>query len=258
MDPLATAKKEHAHGQTLFDTTDYDGAIEAWTRAIDALPPKEPKSATYRPLILYNIAAARERLFDLSQDKDELRRAKILLERFDASIDEVYGHDPEMAETERTRVREKIAALDVRINAAEKKPDPPVTDPAPKEPDVAPPTTDRDLPSKPGNGLMIGGGVMVGLGAAAIGGLIAGLVIGKNANDIRDLADDDLAGREERFARGDRANSASIAMGVVAPLLVGGGVALLVIGAKRNRSARVSAAPSFGPHGVAWVLRGRF
>ncbi len=265
VDPLAAAKSEHAHGQALFDTADYAGAITAWTKALEALPPKEPKSATYRPLILYNVAAAREKLFELRGDVTELRQAKILLERFDASIDEIYGHDPVTAEAERSRVREKIAALDARIAATLTPDEPAVVEPVAEpqgEPTLEPiptkpvPRSDRG-PAPPSRGLMIGGGVMVGLGAGALAGLVATLVIGKQANDISGLEDNDMQGREDQFARGGRANAAAIAMGIVAPLLLGAGVALLVVGSKR-RSARVSAAPSLGRHGVAWVLIGRF
>lgn len=264
-DPLAEAKAAHAQGQVYFDTAEYERAIEEWTRAYAALPPKEPKSATYRPLILYNIATAREKLFELRGDVTELKQAKILLERFDASIDEVYGHDPAGAEAERTRVREKIAELDGRIRdaqapepepVADPKPDPTPPDPGPGDPTTPAGPADRP-PSSAGRGLMIGGGVLVGLGVAAIGGLAGAAVISNRANDIDDLDENDLQGREDRFAQGRAANAGAIAMAVVAPLLLGGGIALLVLGAKR-RSPRVSAAPAFGPGGVAWVVRGRF
>lgn len=262
-DPLAAAKEKHAEGQAEFDAADYDGAVEAWTAALKALPSRDERSATYRPLILYNIAAAREKLFELHRDVTQLRQAKILLERFDASIDEVYGHDPGAAEAERTRVREKIAALDARIADAEADTTPPDPEPKPSEPtpttsDVTPTQTDAPAKDGGGKGLMIGGGVMLGLGAVAIGGLAASAVISENANDISDLDENDTEGRADRFAKGERANNAAIAMSVLAPLLVAGGVALLVVGAKRNKQRRVSFAPSVGGRFAGAVLSGRF
>jgi hypothetical protein len=268
VDPLAEAKAAHAEGQALFDTADYAGAVAAWTRAYAALPAKEPKSATYRPLILYNIAAAREKLFELRGDVAELKQAKILLERFDGSIDELYGADPATAEVERTRVREKIAALDARIAEAlgptepEAPPEPePAPEPvAPPRPDPTPttePTTADTTPLTRGRGLVIAGGVVTGLGVAAAGGLVASLVIGQRADDISGLDRADAEGRADQFARGDRANAAAIAMGIVAPVLLAGGIAMLVLGTKR-RGARLGVAPALGPSGGSFALAGRF
>ena len=262
-DPLAAAKEKHAEGQAEFDAANYTGAVEAWTAALKALPSKDERSATYRPLILYNIAAAREKLFEIHRDVSQLRQAKILLERFDASIDEVYGHDPAAAEAERTRVREKIAALDARIAEAEGKTEPATdpqttTDPDPTTDPVTPTKTDEPATDRGARGMMIGGGVMLGLGVVAIGGLAASAVISERANDISDIPDDDAEARADQFAKGQRANNAAIAMGVLSPLLLAGGVALMVVGAKRKKQSRVAWAPSFDSRSVGLVLRGRF
>lgn len=260
-DPLAAAKEQHAEGQARFDAANYTGAVDAWTAALKALPSKDERSATYRPLILYNIAAAREKLFEIHRDVTQLRQAKILLERFDASIDEVYGHDPAAAEAERTRVREKIAALDARIAEGETEPgtDPVTgTDPDPTTDPVTPTKTDAPATDRSARGMMIGGGVMLGLGVIAIGGLAASVVLSERANDISDLDPEDTQGRIDRWNQGGRASDAAIAMGVVSPLLLAGGVALLVVGIKRNKKSRVSMTPSVGGRFVGLVLRGRF
>lgn len=255
-DPMEAAKKAHAAGQNAFDTADYEAAITHWTAALDALPRADPKSATYRSLILYNVAAAREKLFELRGDVAELKAARILLQRFDASIDELYGDDPQTAEAERTRVREKLAALEAAIAEAEREraattpPEPrvdPRTDPAKDEPTDKPSAT-------AGRGMLIGGGILVGLGVGALAGLGATLAISENANDISDLDPQDFEGREEQFSRGAQANAAAVAMGVLAPLLLGGGVAMLVIGSKQRRAAKASL--SLGPRGFA--IAGRF
>lgn len=251
---MAAAKKSHAAGQNAFDTADYDAAITHWTAALDALPRNDPKSATYRSLILYNVAAAREKLFDIHGDVAQLKAARILLQRFDASIDELYGEDPETATSERTRVREKLASLEVRIADAERKDDP-VTPPDPRPTpgaDTTPDTTPAD--EHAGRGMLIGGGVLLGLGVGALGGLGATLAIGNKANDIGGLADDDLDGREKQFERGAQANAAAIAMGVLSPLLLGAGVAMVIVGVKQRRTAKASL--SLGPRGFAIV--GRF
>lgn len=254
-DPTAAAKKAHAAGQNAFDIADYDGAIIHWTAALDALPPDDPKAASIRSYILYNVAAAREKMFDIHGDVAQLKAARILLQRFDESIDGLYGDDPETAASERARVREKLASLEARIAEAEGKSDP-VTPPDPrpveprgdKQPDEAPPTTNA------GRGMLIGGGVLLGLGVGAIAGLGATLSIGEKANDISGLDDDDFEGREAQYQRGAQANAAAVAMGVLAPLLIGGGIAMVLIGVKQRRTAK--AALSFGPRGFA--ITGRF
>jgi hypothetical protein len=263
-DPLAAAKEHHAEGQARFDAANYTGAIDSWTAALKALPSNDDRSAPYRPYVLYNIAAAREKLFAIHGDVSQLRQAKILLERFDASIDEVYADKPETAETERKRVREKIAALDARIAEHEGKSttptDPvPTTEPEPTNTDVTPTNTDGpQKPDKSAVGLTVGGGVMIGIGLAALGGFVASMVISKQSNDISDLDPDDTQGRADQFAKGERANNAAIAMGILSPLFLAGGVAMLVVGAKRAKKNKVSLVPSVGGRFAGFVLQGRF
>jgi hypothetical protein len=255
-DPMEAAKKAHAAGQNAFDTADYETAITHWTAALDALPRDDPKSATYRSLILYNVAAAREKLFELHGDVAQLKAARILMQRFEATIDELYGEDPQTAASERARVREKLAALEAAIADAEPKPQPTT----PPEPRVDPKTTPDadahpdDASATAGRGMLIGGGVLVGLGVGALAGLGATLAISENANDISGLDPDDFDAREQQFARGAQANAAAVAMGVLAPLLLGGGVAMLVIGSKQRRAAKANL--SLGPRGLS--ISGRF
>jgi hypothetical protein len=261
-DPLAEAKAAHARAQAEYETAAYDRAIESWTAAYAALP-DSPESATYRPLILYNIARAREKLFSLRGDVTHLKQARALLEKFEAAIPEVYADDPAEGEAEREKVRAKIAELDAKIAEAEGDR---ATEPtaAATEPVAAPPSTPevepqsrRDRADPRARPLIAVGAVLVALGVAGFGGMGGALAVGEQANDIDDLAPDDLAGRESRFDRGRRANAAAIAMGVVSPLLLGAGVALLVVGAKRKGRA-AAIAPVVSPRLVGASISGRF
>lgn len=260
VDPISQAKAWHLEADAKYNTADYEGAITAWQKAFAALP-RGGEANVYRSAILYNIAAAREKLFALRGDVEHLKQAKILLEQFEASIDESYPPGAEEAAQERARVQEKIAAIDAQIAASEaaREPDPaPPTGPT-TEPAVDAPTSDAPATrSKPSaRTYFIVGGVLSGLGVAAGAGMVAALVVGRRANDLDGLDDRDFAGREAQFDRGRRANTAAFATGTFGAVLLAAGVAMIVVGAKR-RDTRTAVTPVVG-RGLAGVgVGGRF
>ncbi|MEX1368084.1 MAG: hypothetical protein AB1Z98_33450 [Nannocystaceae bacterium] len=259
-DPLAEAQALYERGRAKFETADYSAAIELWSDAY-ALVPDDASGGQIKTLLLYNIATARERAFEVSRDPAQLRQARILMEDFEQGIDELYGEGPE-AEAERRRVHEKIAALDERIAEHEQttssgsdtaeQPEP--------EPSAVDPGTDEPATDAPGRGLVIGGAVSLSLGAAGLGMMAAGLGLGSGANDISDLDPNDIAARRDRFDRGRTGNALAIAGGVTAGVLVVTGSVLLALGLRRNRNeaSAVALQPSVGPQGAGLVLRGRF
>lgn len=264
VDPISQAKAWHLEADAKYNTADYEGAITAWQKAFAALP-RTGEANVYRSAILYNIAAAREKLFALRGDVEHLKQAKILLEQFEASIDDSYPPGAEEAAQERARVQEKIAAIDAQIAAqiaasqAAREPDPapptgPTTEPVADAPTSDAPTT-RSKPSA--RTYFIVGGVLSGLGVAAGAGMVAALVVGRRANDLDGLDDRDFAGREAQFDRGRRANTAAFATGTLGAVLLAAGVAMIVVGAKR-RDPRSAVTPFVG-RGLAGVgVGGRF
>jgi len=258
-DALAEAKAWHVDADAKYNTADYEGAIEAWQKAYAALP-RTAEANPYRSLILYNIAAAREKLFSLRGDVEHLKQAKILLEQFEASIDETYAGAPEEGDKERAQVQEKLARIDGLIAAANRD-DAPAKRPAtaPAEPGPRK-TTTTDAPPRarePGRGLLIGGGVLLGLGVVAGAGMTAALVEGGRANDLDEIADDNLDAREDLFDRGRRANVGAIVAGAIGAACLAAGTALVVIGAKR-RSSRTALTPAVGRGFAGLTLVGRF
>ncbi len=242
-DPEAEARALHDDGQARFDTADYAGAIESWTRAYAALPDR-PESAAMRPYILYNIATARERAYDVYGDVAHLKQARFLLLEFDSAIDRIYD-DPAEAAAERERVRARVSQLDARIAEHERAPagdDDPETvfgaaqDPAPgtTEPQTPPQTPPSRERAKP-DGRLVAGAVLLGLGGAAAVVSLSGVIIGNAANDIGGLQDDDFAGREQKFSRGRAGNGMAIGGAIAAPLLLGAGVVLVVLAKRRPR-----------------------
>lgn len=261
VDPISEAKAWHLEADAKYNTADYEGAITAWQKAFAALP-RTAEANTYRSLILYNIAAAREKLFALRGDVEQLKQAKILLEQFEASIDETYAAAPEQGEQERARVQEKLAAIDAQIAQTEAEPAPepaPTATPTTNEPVTNPPTTDAPATRSktPARTYFIVGGVLSGLGVAAGAGMVAALVVGRRANDLDGLDDRDFAGREAQFDRGRQANTAAFATGTLGGVLLAAGIAMIVVGAKR-RDTRTAVTPVLG-RGLAGIgVGGRF
>lgn len=256
VDDLAQAKALHAEAQAKFRTADYEGALKAWQAAYAAVP-DTPDANGIRALIVYNTGVCYQKLYELRDDVEYLKQAKINFEDYASKIDETYADDPEKRESERTNVEAQLAKVDEALAAAAKKPEPKEPEPKqpePKKPEPTPPVVDTP-PRQPGRGLMIGGGVAIGLGILAGAGMTAALVVGKRANDIGDLDDYDYSGRKSTFDRGRAANAGAVAAGIVGIVCVATGIALITIGAKR-RNARTAALPKIG-HGIASVLSGR-
>lgn len=252
-EPLAEAQKLYERGRAKFETADYQAAVELWTEAY-AQVPDNSDGAQIRVLLIFNIATARERAFDVTQDPAELRQAKILLGNFEKSIPAIYGEGAE-ADAERARVQEKVAALDERLAAyeASQEPDPVVVTPPP-EPDPDPePVEDNS------RGLIIGGAVAAGIGVIGLGVMGAGLSIGASANDITDLEETDVQGRRDQFDRGRTGNRLALVGGIGGGALLVTGAVLLALGLKRKKAGgAVSLVPTANRNSAALMLRGRF
>ena len=266
-DPLDDAQKLYDRGKAKFETADYADAIELWTEAY-AIVPETPESNQIKVLLIYNIAAAREKQFEVSRDPAELRQAAILLQSFEDSITALYGEGPE-AEAERAKVQERRAAIEVRLReaeAAQAREDEgegegegegePTTPPEPTTPDDG-----GEAPVRGGRGLVIGGAVAAGLGVGGLGLMAAGLGMGARTNDIADLEPGDIDGRRDRFDRGRTGNTLAIAGGVAGGVLLVAGAVLLGIGVPRltaGKRGTVALVPAPLRSGTGLVLHGRF
>ncbi|MCA9652201.1 MAG: hypothetical protein H6712_05960 [Myxococcales bacterium] len=259
-DPLAEAQALYDKGRAKFETADYHAAVELWTEAY-ALVPDTADGGQTKVLLIYNIATAREKAFEVTQDPVELRQARILLSNFEQSIATLYGEGEE-ADAERARVQEKIAALDdqlAELDHAQGPDDGTAPQPEPETPpEVVEPGTDEPPPNPAARGLVIGGAVSLSLGVAGLAMMGAGLGMGSRANDISDLQPDAIDARRDRFERGRTGNVLAIAGGVTAGVLVVTGSVLLALGMRRKKASAVALVPGVGPRGAALVLRGRF
>jgi tetratricopeptide (TPR) repeat protein len=256
--PNENAEAIFRRGQAKYETADYNGAIELWTEAY-ALVDSTPENASIKALLIYNLAQAHVKAYELDEDPIHLKQAQQLLQSFRANLSLLYEDQAQLDE-EVAKVDERLAEIDEILAAREDEPDEPdEPEPTPEEPPppvVEPPGEDPgvDTTGRSGTPLLAAGGAALGLGAAfGVVGLV-GALMGSSANDISELDPLDLEGRAQHFNKGRTGNTLLIVGAVGAGILIPTGVALLVVGAKRNKAhKRANAAARFDPHlGASW------
>jgi hypothetical protein len=236
----------YAQGQEKFDAGAYAEAGALWSEAVRALP-EDPDNTATRQTIMNLALAAYVRAYKGDGDRAHLDAAMVLITDYRASL-----------EPSGVSVEANIAAMQLDIehmlddweaaHATASEPEP--------APELAP--EPEPEPSKPGRGLVIGGGVMLGVGAAGLGLMVGGMVGGRSARLDYEALPADAPELDSIRDRGVTMNVLAISGAVAGGLLIGGGVALLVIGLRRNGSSKLAVLPSFGPDRVGIGVVGRF
>lgn len=266
----ADAESIFRRGQAKYETADYNGAIELWTEAYGLID-STPENASIKALIIYNLAQAHTKAFELDDQVIHLKQAQRLLQSFRDNLELLY-EDPEALAAESARVEENLAQIDAQLAAveAEAEPEP---QPEPPPPTVEPETEPEEegpppKPLKPGKPLIFAGAGVLAVGVGGLATAIAGVVIGTQANDVSEVMEDPEA-RAEQFARGRTANLMLLIGGITAGALMPTGDALIGVGIareKRKQKAQQTAAslrvgPNFGGswgQGGGLSLSGRF
>ena len=255
-----SAEALYEQGKTLYETADYEGAIEKWTAAYSMLG-DDPSVAEIKTVLLYNIAGAHVEAYGIDEDITHLTKARVLLKRFNDNIDLLY--QGEAADAEHARAQERIEELDAQIaeaRAAEPEPEPePEAQPEP-EPEARPePEPERGI-NKP---LVISGAVVGGLGLGLIGLGVGAGVASSDANFFTEEAlsdtDEGLLLRRDQIAFGQTMNALTYVGYIAGGVLVTTGAVLVVLGVrKRSRSRSARLTPTFGPGQVGVGLSGSF
>jgi ElaB/YqjD/DUF883 family membrane-anchored ribosome-binding protein len=242
----------YTQGQEKFDAGEYGNAADLWAEAVRALPENPDNSAT-RQTIMNLALDAYVRAYRGDQDRSHVDKAKTLLDEYEASLEASGGALGSEIASEKAKVEDILAEL----AAAEQPEDEPED-----EPDPVPDTNDQVFVNeKPGQGLVIGGAVMLGVGAAGLGLMVGGLVGGGSAQKAFEASVPGSDDRESIRKRGQTMNILAITGGVVGGVFLGAGVALLIIGLQRNKAARlnrVMVLPEVGPDYAGFGLSGRF
>ncbi len=252
-DAEAKAKALFERGQAQFETADYEGAIESFTRAYEEAIRIEDTQfrAVVSATLQLNLAGAHIRAFEINGDPKHLSKARMLLLQ--------HREREEIGEEERASAEELLAVVDkllAEVAEAEEEPEPA---PAPVEP-AEPTESSQPDPAntlKPGAGLVIGGVVLSGVSMVGFGLMAGGLVIGNNAVD-EFLGASNGAERTAAIDRGQRGNSLAIAGGVIGGALLITGASLIVVGKSRQRAGGLALTPALSPGYAGLQLRGAF
>jgi hypothetical protein len=250
---IERARALYKEGEARFATADYLKAIELWTEAFTSVP--DTSDAAYiKGVLIYNLATAHEKAFEITGDISHLRQAKVLMESYATGIATLVP-DEAAAEAERAKLTERLNVITAGIErwdrerARER-----------RQGGGSPRGDDDDEPAKKGSKALIGVGAgLMGLGVVGLAVMTGGLVMGKRANDLSGLEPGDIPGRRDQFDRGRVGNGMAIGGGVAGGVLLATGAVLLGIGlARRSKNGRTAWAPMLGPRTAGLAISGRF
>lgn len=245
------ARKLYREGEARFATADYLKAIELWTEAFTSVP--DTSDAAYiKGVLIYNLATAHERAFEITGDISHLRQAKVLMESYAASINTLVP-DEKAREVERARITERLNAVigAIQVWDAQRERERKAKNKGGDE--------DREPEQKSGKALVGVGAGLLGLGVVGLAVMTGGLVMGKRANDISGIDPDDIPGRRDQFDRGRTGNGMAIGGGVAGGVLLVTGAVLLGIGlSRRAKNKNTAWAPMLAPRVAGIAFAGRF
>lgn len=257
---LSEVRDLYERGKAKFDLFDYEGAVELWTLVYSKLG----ETAVERQIrndVIYNIAMAQERAFELDHDVTHLRQAVALLRKYVDEYKTLYQATPE-GRKEVAGVEARIAELDQRIAEATGEAPPPTTatEFEPSEPSEPPPPQTvpkrvqvreilRNDPEiapkyKAGKNMVVAGAVTMGVG----GVLLISFVSWRTTVALIDQP----------------VGTGEIVLASIAGGLIVTGAVLLGVGVPTRRKAiraaesRVVWAPTFGPRGGGFTAGMRF
>jgi hypothetical protein len=260
---MAEVKQLYTQGRARFDTLDYQGAIDLWTKAFGLLPANEDNRSIRNDLV-YNIATAQEEAYKVDRDPAHLRQAIGLLERYVDEYKALYKPTPE-ARAEVEKVRARVAELEAKLAEAEAATTPAATPAAPPDPRaeeqrkaIAVKQLLREDPEisqqyRSGTSMIAGGSVAFGLGAVSFVVMLAYLSLRAAAR-----LDEDITGEDpEDDAVYQRATTGAAVSGVLSGLLIATGCVLLPIGVGRRKRAKQAARERvvLSPHPLGLSVR---
>jgi tetratricopeptide (TPR) repeat protein len=257
------ARSLYHEGSTLFEAADYEGAIEKFTEALSLVGDEDQDDMHVRLTLLFNIASAHVRQYEIDQDVEHLRQALALFRRY-KEFTQKHGDLGEELDIEArlSRVEHMLAEVEEADEVA--------PTPAPVEPEPEQSSTDEGLEwqkaRKTGTGLVVAGSL------ATVGGAVLAVVGSRleprARGQVDELADmgvpfDHPAWQEgdEFIAQQQRQGTVMIGAGVAVSLvgLVGVGVgSYYLVKSKKLREHEVSIAPAWGSGTAGIQIGGRF
>ena len=247
---LEAARALFLDGVARYSAADYEGAIESWVKAYTDVPARY-EYRQVRAELVYNIATAHGKWFDIDQDIKHLRSARRSLENFIQEIPAIYS-EAEVA-LEQTKAQRLLDDLDRRIKAAEDEAR--LAEQArlaalrPKFDAVA-----DARERKRNRGLIAAGATLSGLAVASAGIVAAGGIMARRAEDeVGGLETEaELPARQDQIQRGNTGNTLMVVGTVVGAISVVAG-ALVRIAALTGHLAEARRLMAVLPErGNAW------
>jgi tetratricopeptide (TPR) repeat protein len=245
VDPTETrAMNAYREGQEAYDAGEYSKALELFLEAQSLYP---------SPDFHYNIAKCHEALENYEQ-------ALVSYKAYLRSYNSAYGEDPD----DKVNIDNKIERLEKQIEA-EKAADEAARN---KEPEVIIKEVPGEKKKTPGQGMIIAGGVLTGVGVGAA--IVGAAVYGPRASNVSNQLDEVYSGNPDRLtledaraldAVGRNAELNQILMISLGSAFAVTGVALIVVGVmKKKKGAKETptVAPAVGPESAGLFVTGRF
>ena len=264
---LEAAREIYERGVADYNAGRYEEAVLGWLEAYNALPTNYDTSKI-RAELIYNIATAQKKAFDIDEDITHLRQARASLKNFEASSDDAYPEGPER-DREREEVERVLSSLEEKIAEAE-------AARAEKEKELAAlsrPAFDPELDARlqrQNRSLIIGGASLTALGVAGLGTMGAGFGLSLGAeSSVGELSSEaDVEARRDALSRGRVGNALTVVGALVGGVGVLAGASMLGVGLAREKQRKAanaeyeSTAWRIGGHvgreGFGLQLRGRF
>jgi tetratricopeptide (TPR) repeat protein len=242
VDPvMAEAKQLFDAGVARYTAADYGEAVTLWLEAF-SLVPATYENRMIKAELIYNVARAQQKWFEIDKDVKHLRQSREILLRYLDELDALYGDQSAM---EREKVDEQIADIDVQIAKWE-------ADQARREAELAErmrPKFDEaaDKREEKRNKAMIGAGAsLTVLGVGGVAMLVTGIILAKSAeNQAADLLlEADIPARQNVLSRGQSGNAMMLIGTLSGAVFLAAGAPLLGVGlaSEKKRKQRREAA----------------
>lgn len=242
-------------GQQLFDRGDFKSAARTWGDAAALLPGTPEHRANHRAL-LEKIAMAYDKELRRVPDAMLARGILVVLEAHAQRFHSSYPSEPPIAALDETRRGAQAIVDAIARDEAARRAAIPLKTIAPPSPRPLPPPA-RERRRLPWKGLAIAGGITLGASAALLTMFVVSASRARayqqlfNARVCHFGEPDALCA--ELFERGKAENAPAVAGLATGPLLLGAGVAMIVL-AVRKKASPSKLAPMFNPHmvGITW------
>lgn len=253
------AKRLFDLGVARYTAADYEAAVSLWLEAY-ALIPSTYDNRMIKAELIYNVARAQQKWFEIDKDVKHLRQSREILVRYLDELDDLYG---EQAAMEQEKVQEQIADIDEQIAEWE-------AELARREAELAErmrPKFDEAADArerKRNKAMIIAGASLTAVGVGGVGLLVTGIILASAAERRTGtlLLESDIPDRQSAISRGEAGNAMILVGSLASGVFLAAGVPLLGVGAaaeaKRKQRRREAGLDLAGVRTIApmWTLGG--